>query len=130
MTKIVTLSKCHCNQCHCKRGNLSRLRPGIMITQSGWLPLSTGKHARLLHSCVPKLTRGLITRFCDHRSKCARAKRPIRGDTHLTFELRGVEKIPILWMNSTNRLREMRMKGGGGGLKSRKFCGRHICMAP
>ena len=39
----------------------------------------------------------------------------------------GLENWLILWTNSTDRLREMRTRGGG--LKSQKFCRRQKWMA-
>ena len=35
----------------------------------------------------------------------------------------------ILWMNSTDSLHEMRIRGRGGGPKSHKFCGRLLSIA-
>ena len=53
----------------------------------------------------------------------------VRGDVLMTSALRGEgvgsENLPILQMNSTDRLREMQMKGVGGQ-KTRKYCRRHI----
>ena len=42
----------------------------------------------------------------------------------------GSKSLPILWTNSTDRLREMRTRGRGEGLGSQKFCGPHMYMAP
>ena len=41
----------------------------------------------------------------------------------------GFKNCPILRTDKTDRLREMRTRGRGG-LKSRKFRGRHMYMAP
>ena len=41
----------------------------------------------------------------------------------------GFKNCPILRTDKTDRLREMRTRGRGG-LKSQKFCGRHMYMAP
>ena len=50
----------------------------------------------------------------------------------LTLSSRGrgeVQKLPKFANSSTDRLREMRIKGGGG-LESRKFCGRTLLKPP
>ena len=55
-----------------------------------------------------------------------------RGDVLKTSAFRGEggsENLPILQMNSTDRLREMQMKGEGGQ-KFRKYCRRLMFMPP
>ena len=42
----------------------------------------------------------------------------------------GSENMPILHMNSTDRLREMQMKGEGGGVKKSENIADVICTCP
>ena len=56
----------------------------------------------------------------------------VRGDVLMTSALRGEggsENLPILQMNSTDRLREMQMKGGGGVKKSENIAD-VLCTCP
>ena len=56
----------------------------------------------------------------------------VRGDPFITFASRGgggAQKLPKIANGSTDRLREMRIKGGRG-LKSQKICERNKWMPP
>ena len=59
-------------------------------------------------------------------------KGPYLNDVRTEGEGGGLKNCQLLRTNSTDRLREMRMKGGGrrGVKKNPKICGRHVSMAP
>ena len=54
----------------------------------------------------------------------------MRGHTLMTSALRGREGDWSKCDDSTDRLREWDSDKGGGGPKIRKFCGRHLSIAP